>query len=358
MNPEFWKQKTVLITGHTGFKGSWLSLWLANVGANTIGFSNGIPTEPSLFESAGVEKIMSKSITDSDIRDYQSIEKTIKQYNPDIIIHMAAQAILRESYSNPVETYSTNVMGTVNLLEAARKAGDNTRVILNVTSDKCYDQRNIKHAHTEDDPMGGFDPYSNSKACSELVTASFRDSFFNVNDFQRHNVALASVRAGNVIGGGDWGQDRLVPDIMRGFFQKNKVKIRNPNATRPWQFVLDPLECYLILAELLWKDGPKYSEGWNVGPTKDEQRPVSWIVEQLGKMLEDKLDVEYQTDTNLHEEKSLELDCSKAITKLGWQTKMNLKESLQWTSDWYKEYNKGKDMQEFSISQIETFMSL
>jgi len=219
----FWKGKTVLITGHTGFKGSWLSIWLARLGAYTIGISKNIPTNPSLFESAKVAKNMTKSITDSDVRDYQILENAIIDFKPQIVIHMAAQAILRESYYNPVETYSTNVMGTVNLLEAIRKKGYDVRVILNVTSDKCYDPKPFqgkKIAHTENDSMGGYDPYSNSKACSELVTASYRDSFFNANNFENHHTALASVRAGNVIGGGDWAKDRLIPDCVRALIKK------------------------------------------------------------------------------------------------------------------------------------------
>ena len=369
MSPDFWKDKTVLVTGHTGFKGSWLALWLSKMGANVVGISKDIPTQPSLFELADTQSKLKKSIINLDVRDYNNLEKTVQEYQPEIVIHMAAQAIVRESYTNPVETYSTNVMGTVNLLEAIRKEGEKVRVILNVTSDKCYDQKpvnNTRKAHKETDPMGGFDPYSNSKGCSELVTASFRDSFFNSENFEQHHVALASVRAGNVIGGGDWGQNRLVPDIMRGFLQDSKIKIRNPNAVRPWQFVLDPLECYLRLAELLWQDGTKYSKGWNIGPTSkdgsDKQispKPVNWIVNYLDELLGGKIKVEYETEiSNLHEEDYLELDCANAKTELGWQSKLDLRESLEWTSEWYKAYDQKKDMSEFSSSQIERFMSL
>lgn len=362
MGMSFWKGKTVLITGHTGFKGSWLSIWLARLGVYTIGFSKDIPTNPSLFESAIVAKNMTKSITDLDVRDYQSLENVIKDFKPQIVIHMAAQAILRESYYNPVETYSTNVMGTVNLLEAIRKKGHDVRVILNVTSDKCYDPKPFqgkKIAYTENDSMGGYDPYSNSKACSELVTASFRDSFFHVDDFDKHHTALASVRAGNVIGGGDWGQNRLLPDIMRGYLQNSVVKIRNPNAIRPWQFVLEPLSCYIKLIELLWDNGPKYSKGWNVGPTKDNLEPVRWIVDELNCMLDGRIKTEYEIKpSRLHEEDYLDLDCSMATSEIGWHTKLNLKKALKWTCDWYKAYNEKKDMSEFSISQIERFMSL
>ncbi len=238
MNEKFWDKKKVLITGHTGFKGSWLSLWLQKFNANVIGFSKSVPTNPSLFESAKVENGMTSII--GNICNYDKIEETINEFKPEIVIHMAAQAILRESYANPIETYATNVMGTVNLLESIRKIG-NVKVILNVTTDKCYEPNIISNGYLETDRLGGYDPYSNSKACSELITASFRNSFFNLKENQKKGVALATCRAGNVIGGGDWGKDRLIPDIMKGILDNNLIKIRNPNSTRPWQHVLDPL---------------------------------------------------------------------------------------------------------------------
>jgi len=358
MNHNFWKSKAVLITGHTGFKGSWLSIILKKFGADVIGFSKDIPTEPSMYKIANVKDGI-KSII-GNINDSNHINQVFEENKPEIVIHMAAQSIVRESYKNPLETFSTNVIGTVNILDAIRNS-DSVKVVIIVTSDKCYRIKKDHSKYSEDDPMGGYDPYSSSKGCAELITSCYRNSFFNPKKFGKHRVSIASVRAGNVIGGGDWGQDRLLPDIMRGFFQDSTIKIRNPNAVRPWQFILDPLICYLELIELLWKEGPKYSGGWNIGPTGDDNvpKPVSWIVNQIEELLDGKIKVEYETGiSELHEEDYLELDCSKVKTELGWQTKLSLKEALEWTSEWYRSYDEKKDMNRFSISQIERFMSL
>jgi len=355
MNPQFWKGKTVLLTGHTGFKGSWLSLWLQKLGANLIGFSKDIPTKPSLFELANVEDGMTSII--GNVCNYEQIEKVIRDYKPEIVIHMAAQAILRESYKDPIETFSTNVMGTVNVLESIRKKGI-VKVILNVTSDKCYESNKLSNGFSEDDRLGGYDPYSNSKACAELVTSSFRNSFFNPSEYTEHGVALASVRAGNVIGGGDWGTDRLIPDIMRGILNNEIIEIRNPEAIRPWQYVLDPLNGYLILIEMLWSNGIKFSDGWNFGPEKNDEKPVKWIIEKLTEQW--KQDIQWKTNNekNPHEEKLLRLDCSKARSKLGWKPKIKLEKGLVWTTNWYKQYEEKKDLREFTEEQITEFQEM
>ncbi|EPA05223.1 CDP-glucose 4,6-dehydratase [Candidatus Nitrosarchaeum limnium] len=354
MNKEFWNKKKVLVTGHTGFKGSWLSLLLQRLNADVVGFSKSIPTNPSLFELAHIENGMTSII--GDICDYDKLEFTIKEHKPEIVIHMAAQAILRESYSNPIETYSTNVMGTVNLLESIRKTSD-VKVILNVTTDKCYEPNESLKGHIETDRLGGYDPYSNSKACSELVTASFRDSFFNPKEHQKHGTSLASCRAGNVIGGGDWGKDRLIPDIIRGILNNEIIKIRNPNSTRPWQYVLDPLNGYLTLAEKLWSSGSEFSEGWNFGP-QDDEKPVKWIVEKITEQWSKDIRWDVDNGTNPHEENHLRLNCSKANSRLEWMPKLNVEQGLEWTIQWYKQYEQNKDMKEITEQQIEEFQKL
>jgi len=355
MNAQFWKGKNILLTGHTGFKGSWLSLWLQKLGANLIGFSKDIPTKPSLFELANVEDGMT-SIT-GNICNYDQIEKVIQNYTPEIIIHMAAQAILRQSYKDPIETYSTNVMGTVNVLESIRK-NDKVKVILNVTSDKCYEPEMQSNGFSEDDRLGGYDPYSSSKACAELITSSIRNSFFNPSEYKDHGVALASARAGNVIGGGDWGTDRLIPDIMRGILNNDVIEIRYPEAIRPWQHVLDPLNGYLILIEKLWSSGSEFSEGWNFGPEKNNEKPVKWIIEKLTEQW--KRDIKWKTadEKNLHEEKSLRLDCSKAKSRLGWKPKINLEQGLLWTTNWYMQYEEKRGIKEFTEGQIAEFQAI
>jgi len=355
MNPQFWKGKTVFLTGHTGFKGSWISLLLQKLGANLIGFSKDIPTKPSLFEIANVKDGMTSLI--GNVCDYVRIEKVIQDYKPEIIIHMAAQAILRYSYKDPIETYSTNVMGTVNLLESIRKNG-NARVILNVTSDKCYKPDKASSGFKEDDRLGGYDPYSNSKACSELITSSFRNSFFNPSQYNDHEVSLASARAGNVIGGGDWGPDRLIPDIMKGILNNESVEIRHPDAIRPWQHVLDPLNGYLILMEKLWSSGQDYSEGWNFGPEKNDEKPVRWIIEKLTEQWNQNTKWKLDERKNPHEEEYLRLDSSKAKLKLGWKPKLNLEKGLLSTTNWYKHYKENKNMKEFSEEQIVEFQKM
>ena len=354
MESQFWKNKTVLMTGHTGFKGSWLSLWLQKLGANLIGFSKFIPTNPSLFELAKIEQGMTSIV--GDVKDYTHLEKVLRKYEPEIVIHMAAQSLVRPSYNNPVETYATNVMGTVNLFEAIRKSSG-TCVVINVTSDKCYENRETVRGYCESDPMGGYDPYSSSKGCAELITSAFRNSFFNPKKNQKHKITLASVRAGNVIGGGDWAIERLIPDIIKGVLEQTKIKIRNPNAIRPWQFVLDPLNGYLMLAEKLWNYGTEYADAWNFGPDESDIKPVSWILDEITKKWKGKIFWEISKD-DLHEANYLLLDCSKAKTKLGWFSKMNIKKTIEWIIEWYTQYELNTDMRKITEKQIENFVSI
>ncbi len=355
MNKNFWNDKTVLITGHTGFKGSWLSIILKKFGANVIGFSKNIPTEPNMYTIANVQDGIKNII--GDINNSNHIKQVCEENKPDIVIHMAAQSIVRESYKYPLETFSTNIIGTANILDVVRNS-NSIRVVIVVTSDKSYRTKKDNSKYVEDDPMGGYDPYSSSKGCAELVTASYRNSFFNPLKYSEHKVAIASVRSGNVIGGGDWGIDRLIPDIIRGIQNKSTIEIRNPESTRPWQFVLDPLFGYLMLAEKMWFDGKEFSQGWNFGPTIDEETPVKWIIEFVKKQINEKMNLEINKSIQLHEEKYLRLDCSKAINQLGWKSKMNLEKTLLWTMDWYNEYMKNNNMKEFSERQIDEFMAV
>jgi len=355
LNKRFWNNKKVLLTGHTGFKGSWLSLWLQKLDVNLIGFSKSIPTRPSLFELADVENKMISIM--GNICDYNKLEQVIEEHKPEIIIHMAAQSILRESYKNPIETYATNVMGTVNLLEIIRKS-NNVQVILNVTSDKCYEPNDKSKGFQETDRLGGHDPYSNSKACAELVTSSFRNSFFASSENEKNGIALASCRAGNVIGGGDWGTDRLIPDIMRAALNDEVIKIRYPNAIRPWQYVLDPLNGYLTLAEKLWASGSEYSEGWNFGPLTNDEKSVKWITEKLIEKWDSNIKWKIDNDIGLHEASYLKLNCSKATMRLDWKPKMNLDQGINWTTEWYKQYQQKNDMRKFTEKQIDDFQLL
>jgi CDP-glucose 4,6-dehydratase len=355
INSNFWKNKKVLLTGHTGFKGSWLSIWLKKLEVELIGFSKDIPTKPSLFELAKVSEDMVSIM--GDIRNFSIIQKIIQEHQPDIIIHMAAQSLVRKSYEDPLETFSTNIMGTVNVLESI-KISEKTRVMINVTSDKCYKNSGTKEKFSESSPMGGYDPYSNSKACSELVTSSYRDSFFNPKEYQKHGMSVATCRAGNVIGGGDWSKDRLIPDIMRGIINNEIIKIRNPNAIRPWQHVLDPLNGYLTLAEKMWSAGNEFSEAWNFGPTEEGEKSVKWITEKLTKQWLNHIKWDIDNDINPHEENSLRLNCMKANSRLSWRSKLNLEQGLDWVLEWYKQYKENNDMKKITEQQIEEFQKL
>lgn len=352
VNPTFWLGKKVFLTGHTGFKGSWLSLWLQQLGAEVSGYALPPPTDPSLFEVARIAQGMKSFL--GDIRDGAALAKAIREVAPEIVIHMAAQPLVRRSYLDPVETYSANVMGTVHLLEAVRQM-QSVRAVVNVTSDKCYENREWVWGYRESDPMGGFDPYSSSKGCAELVTAAYRNSFFNPAKYGGHHVALASVRAGNVIGGGDWAEDRLIPDILRAISDGRPVIIRNPHAIRPWQHVLEPLRGYLQLAQKLYEEGAGYAEGWNFGPNDEDAQPVQWIVERLTQKWGDGASWQLDQADQPHEAHYLKLDCSKAKMRLNWQPRWNLPSTLDMIVTWQRAYLAQQDMREFTLDQIRKF---
>lgn len=352
MNAAFWRGKKVFLTGHTGFKGSWLSLWLQQLGAELTGYALVPPTNPSLFEVACVEKGMASII--GDIRDGVALANAMRQAEPEIVIHMAAQPLVRRSYVDPVETYSTNVMGTVLMLEAVRQT-PSVRAVVNVTTDKCYENKEWVWGYRESEPMGGFDPYSNSKGCSELVTAAYRNSFFNSARYSEHHVALATARAGNVIGGGDWAEDRLIPDILAAFENSRPVVVRNPHATRPWQHVLEPLRGYLMLAEKLYTEGPAFAEAWNFGPHGDDAKPVEWIVRQLAQKWSNGASWQIDEGDHPHEATYLKLDISKADHYLGWQPAMRLDHALGLIVDWARGKQAGADLRALTQAQIEAY---
>ena len=350
VNPAFWRGKRVLLTGHTGFKGSWLALWLDSLGARVSGFSLDVPTSPSLFEAARV----AESLRDGrgDVRDPRAVRAAMDEARPDVVLHLAAQSLVRQSYAQPVETYATNVMGTAHVLEAARLAAS-VRAVVVVTSDKCYENRESGRAYVEADPMGGHDPYSSSKGCAELVTAAYRHSFF-----KEGKAAIASARAGNVIGGGDWSQDRLIPDIYRAAAARQPVRIRNPKAVRPWQHVLEPLAGYLLLAERLHTEGPQLAEAWNFGPDKTDSRPVAEVVDRVVKLWGDGLRWEADPGSHPHEAILLRLDSAKARKHLAWQPRLPLDEALAWTVDWYKAFLGRQDVRRVSLAQIARYAEL
>lgn len=354
VNKKFWKGKKVFLTGHTGFKGSWLSLWLQNMEANVTGYAFEPQTNPSFFVKAGVEQGM-QSIT-GDVRDLESFKQAMSEACPDIVIHMAAQALVHYSYTNPVETYATNVMGTVNLMEAVR-ATDSVRAVVNITSDKCYENKEWPWGYRENEPMGGYDPYSSSKGCAELVTAAYRNSYFNPDNYDDHGVAVASARAGNVIGGGDWALDRLIPDMIRAIQKEEPVIIRSPKAIRPWQHVLEPLAGYLKLAENLYNNGCDFCGGWNFGPSNSDTKTVEWIIEHMtqawGPTASWKLDKNVQP----HEASYLSLDSSKARMELKWQPSWNIEQTIEKIVEWHKADEQGVDMREFSLTQINDYMN-
>jgi len=355
MNPDFWRGKRVFLTGHTGFKGGWLSLWLQEMGAELTGYALPAPTQPSLFDCAQVSSNMTSVI--GDIRDGDALTRAMQSARPEVVIHMAAQPLVRKSYVDPVETYSTNVMGTVNVLEAVRKTPE-VRAIVNVTTDKCYENKEWVWGYRENEPMGGHDPYSNSKACSELVTAAYRNSFFHTGRASERRVALASARAGNVIGGGDWAADRLIPDILDAFSRSAPVVIRNPNAIRPWQHVLEPLRGYLTLAERLYLDGASYAEAFNFGPNNEDARSVEWIVQRLVDQWREGASWQQDTAEHPHEAHYLKLDISKAGARLGWHPCLRLDQALQLTVDWAQCRLQGGDLRAFTLTQIQNYQQL
>jgi len=354
MNPGFWKNKKVLLTGHTGFKGAWLALWLQRLGAVVSGYALAPPSSPSLFELADVGKGMRSLV--GDVRDAAALAEAVASAAPEIVIHMAAQSLVRASYLAPVDTYAVNVMGTVHLLEAVRRTAGVKAVVV-VTTDKCYENREWAWGYRENEAMGGYDPYSSSKGCAELVSAAYRSSYFNPDAYAVHGVAVATARAGNVIGGGDWAQDRLVPDILAAFAGGKAVQIRNPNAVRPWQHVLEPLSGYLTLAERLYAQGPAYAEAWNFGPNDADARPVGWVADELAAAWGGGAGWQAVEGANPHEAHHLKLDISKARSRLGWHPQLSLPQALKLVVEWARGQQGGADARALTVGQIAAYQS-
>lgn len=352
----FWKNKRVFLTGHTGFKGAWLSLWLTKLGAKVTGYSLLPTTELNLFELCNIQEVIHKSII-GDIRNLDLLQKSMLETGPDVVIHMAAQPLVKQSYLDPIETYSTNVMGTVHLFEAIRKT-EGIKAVLNVTTDKCYDNKEWIWGYRENEQLGGYDPYSNSKACSELITSSYRNSFFNQEDYTKHGVAIATARAGNVIGGGDWSKDRLIPDIINSLLNDSPIIVRNPNAIRPWQHVLEPLSGYLLIAEKLFCEGTKYAEAWNLGPYEQDVKSVQWIVERFCKKWEGNLGFTHNTNDEFHESNYLKLDCSKAINRLNWRPKWTIEKAIDKIIEWNLSFKNDDNVLQLCERQIYDYSSL
>ncbi|HWG08571.1 MAG TPA: CDP-glucose 4,6-dehydratase [Solirubrobacteraceae bacterium] len=346
----FWRDRRVLVTGHTGFKGVWLTLWLQALGARVSGFSGPPPSAPSLYEQVGagadVESLQ------GDVRDADAVARVVAASRPELVVHMAAQALVRRSFEDPRETYEINTMGTVNVLDAVRRLGQDVRAVVVVTSDKCYENREWEWGYREGEAMGGHDPYSSSKGCAELVTSAFRRSFFSDPDGAR----VGSARAGNVIGGGDWGADRLVPDLMRAALDGEELRVRNPNSIRPWQHVLNPLSGYLLLAQAMCGEA-EHAAAWNFGPAEHDARPVGWIVERLADLWPGALSWSVDAGPHPHEARYLKLDSSRARARLGWRAPVELADALASIVEWYRALQEGKDMREVTIGQIESLLA-
>ena len=353
VNPRFWIGKKVLVTGHTGFKGSWLSLWLASMGVKVTGYALAPNTAPNLYDVLDINTLIEKSHI-ADIRDLATLQRAIGEAKPDIVIHMAAQPLVRYSYAHPVETYATNVMGTVHLLESLR-AINTVHATVIVTTDKCYENTERLEGYRESEPMGGHDPYSNSKGCAELVTAAYRQSYFPESKFLEHRHAIASARAGNVIGGGDWSEDRLIPDAIKAFENHQILSIRNPLATRPWQHVLEPLSGYLVLAQALYQNGQQYMGAWNFGPRDEDAKSVKEVVDLLISKWGSAAVWEQDAGSHPHEANSLKLNISKAHEKLGWSPKWSLDAAIDHIASWQRAYQNKQDMKAISLSHIQTY---
>jgi len=349
MRPAFWAGKKVLVTGHTGFKGAWLALWLASLGSRVAGYALKAPSSPSLWEMVAPQAGVEGQI--ADVRDLESLAGALARHRPEIVFHLAAQSLVRPSYADPVATYATNVMGTVHLLEAVRRTSS-VKAVVNVTSDKCYRNLETARAYREDDALGGRDPYSNSKGCAELVTGAYRSSFF------ADGPAVATARAGNVIGGGDWAMDRIVPDVVRAASAGVPVQVRNPRAVRPWQHVLEPLAGYIELAEKLFLQGADYAQAWNFGPDEQDAVPVEKIVAEVIRLWGPPAAWKADAGANPHEAGLLLLDSSKARTRLHWRPRLRLQAALEWTVEWYRSQASGADARKLTLDQIERYMAL
>jgi CDP-glucose 4,6-dehydratase len=350
VNPAFWRGRRVLVTGHTGFKGSWLSLWLQRMGAEVVGFALPPESDRGLYRLAGVADALTS--VEGDLRDADHVRAVIAQHRPEVVFHLAAQALVRRSFDHPVETYATNVLGTVHLLEAVRRE-PGARAVVCVTSDKCYENRETERPYVEDDPMGGVDPYSSSKGCAELVAAAYRRSYFPPSE----GVAVSTARAGNVIGGGDWAADRLVVDVIRACLEGASPIIRNPSAVRPWQFVLEPLVGYLTLAERSWAAPVPTARAWNFGPELADCQSVGWLVERIARAWGTRTGWTPDRRPQPHEARLLLLDAGLARRELGWQPRLGLEEAVDWTVDWYRTYAAGGDLRALTLDQIDRFQA-
>jgi CDP-glucose 4,6-dehydratase len=350
-----WHSRRVLITGHTGFKGGWLALWLSRLGADLRGYSLAPSTEPNLFTVARVGAAVDD--VRGDIRDAASLDSALREFQPEVVFHLAAQPLVRLSYDDPIGTYETNVIGTARVLDAVRRT-PSVRAVVSITTDKCYENKEWAWGYRETDPLGGYDPYSSSKACAEIVSAAYRQSYFPVTRLAEHGVALATARAGNVIGGGDWSGDRLIPDLVRGFLAGEPVRIRRPRAIRPWQHVLEPLHGYIRLAEELLTHDPKFATAYNFGPLEDDARPVEWIAEKMTQFWGDGASWVLDADPGVHEAGYLKLDASRARADLAWTPRLRLESALQWLVQWYRAWQAGADMHAFTMEQIVAYEAL
>lgn len=350
-----WRGRRVFITGHTGFKGGWLSFCLANMGAKVCGYALDPATQPNFFTVASVGSVLDDRR--GDVRDYGLLEATMTEFAPEVVFHLAAQPLVRHSYVDPLGTYATNVMGTAHVLESVRKC-PGVRAVVVVTTDKCYQNRDWVWPYRESDALGGYDPYASSKACAEIVAAAYRDSFFPVSMLAKHGVAVATARAGNVIGGGDWSRDRLIPDLIGGFITGVPVTIRNPESIRPWQHVLEPLSGYIMLAAQLFAGRERFATAFNFGPVDSDAWPVWRIADKLAAMWGSPATWVHESASSVHEDRYLKLDSSKARSELAWQPKLNIESSLAWTADWYRAWHKGSDMRAETLSQIRAYNEL
>ena len=350
-----WHGRKVFLTGHTGFKGGWLALWLASKGAVVRGYALDPCTEPNLFTVAGVGTVIED--IRGDIRDAAKLEKAMQDFAPEVVFHMAAQPLVRYSYEDPIGTYETNVIGTARVLDSIRRT-PSVRAVVSITTDKCYENKEWVWGYRETDPLGGYDPYSSSKACAEIVSAAYRQSYFPVGKLDQHKVAVATARAGNVIGGGDWSLDRLIPDLVRGFLAGEPVRIRRPHSIRPWQHVMEPIHGYMRLAEQLLTHDPKYATAYNFGPADDDAQPVGWIVEKMTGFWGDGATWVLDEDESVHEAGYLKLDASRARADLGWTPSLRLETALQWLVQWYRANQAGEDMHAFTLAQIKAYEAL